>query len=150
MQFWFFYQWWQMIKRNAVLFTEKLRCRRKMMNEWLIMSGLKWSQAVVRKRNCVTSFMVEGLSYRKRSIDLLCKSMDWFLYARDLRHERFKLHAKLTELKAIKYIWYLQKAPSYIFLRGFEYTSGDYDGILNWKQLHLFANARPRLHACTH
>ena len=65
--------------------------------------------------------------------------MDWFLYARDLRHERFKLHAKLTELKAIKYIWYLQKAPSYIFLRGFEYTSGDCDGILNWKQLHLFA-----------
>ena len=28
-----------------------------------------------------------SLSYRNQSIDLLCKSMDWFLYVRDLRHE---------------------------------------------------------------
>ena len=28
------------------------------------------------------------LSYRNQSIDLLCKSMDWFLYDNDLRHER--------------------------------------------------------------
>ena len=28
------------------------------------------------------------LSYRNQSIDLLCKSMDWFLYDRTLRHER--------------------------------------------------------------
>ena len=27
------------------------------------------------------------LSYRNQSIDLLCKSMDWFLYDRDLRYE---------------------------------------------------------------
>ena len=30
------------------------------------------------------------LSYRKHSIDLLWKSMDWFLYHRDHRHERVK------------------------------------------------------------
>ena len=30
------------------------------------------------------------LSYRSQSTDLFCKSMDWFLYNRDLRHERFK------------------------------------------------------------
>ena len=30
------------------------------------------------------------LSYRNQSIDLLCKSMDWFLYDRDLCHERVK------------------------------------------------------------
>ena len=30
------------------------------------------------------------LSYRNQSIDLFWKSMDWFLYTRDLRHERFK------------------------------------------------------------
>ena len=30
------------------------------------------------------------LSYRKQSIDLLCKSMDWFLYDNGLRHERVK------------------------------------------------------------
>ena len=28
-----------------------------------------------------------SLSYRNQSIDLLCKSVDWFLYNRDLRHE---------------------------------------------------------------
>ena len=27
------------------------------------------------------------LLYRNQFIDLLCKSMDWFLYDRDLRHE---------------------------------------------------------------
>ena len=31
-----------------------------------------------------------SLSYRNQSTDLLCKSMDWFLYDNDLRHERVK------------------------------------------------------------
>ena len=31
-----------------------------------------------------------SLSYRNQSIDLLCKSIGWFLYDRDHRHERFK------------------------------------------------------------
>ena len=30
------------------------------------------------------------LWYRKQSIDLLCKSMDWFLYDHGLRHDRVK------------------------------------------------------------
>ena len=30
------------------------------------------------------------LLYRNQSIDLLCKSIDWFLYDRDRRHERVK------------------------------------------------------------
>ena len=30
------------------------------------------------------------LSYRSKSIDLLCKSMDWFLYDNGHRHERVK------------------------------------------------------------
>ena len=34
--------------------------------------------------------MRRPLSYRNQSIDLLCKSMDWFLYDNDLRHERVK------------------------------------------------------------
>ena len=33
------------------------------------------------------SFMTEALSYRNQSIDLFCKSMDWFLYDNGLRHE---------------------------------------------------------------
>ena len=36
------------------------------------------------------SFMTEPLSYRNQSIDLLCKSVDWFLYDNGLRHERVK------------------------------------------------------------
>ena len=31
------------------------------------------------------------LSYRNQSIDLLSKSMDWFLYDNDLRHESVKM-----------------------------------------------------------
>ena len=34
-----------------------------------------------------------SLSYRTQSIDLPCKSMDWFLYGRDFRHESVKSHA---------------------------------------------------------
>ena len=30
------------------------------------------------------------LSYKNQSIDLFCKSMDWFLYDNGLRHERVK------------------------------------------------------------
>ena len=33
-----------------------------------------------------------SLSYRNQFIDLLYKSMNWFLYDRDLRHERVNLH----------------------------------------------------------
>ena len=32
-----------------------------------------------------------SLSYRNQSIDLHCELMDWFLYDRDLRHEKVKL-----------------------------------------------------------
>ena len=38
----------------------------------------------------VNFFMTQSLSYRNQFIDLLFKSMDWFLYDRDLRHERVK------------------------------------------------------------
>ena len=34
------------------------------------------------------SFMTEALSYRNQSINLFRKSMDWFLYDRDLPYER--------------------------------------------------------------
>ena len=38
----------------------------------------------------INSFMTEVPRYRNQSIDLLSKSVDWFLYDRDLRHERVK------------------------------------------------------------
>ena len=37
------------------------------------------------------SFMTEVLSYRNQFIDWLCKSIDWFLYERDLRHGKINL-----------------------------------------------------------
>ena len=47
------------------------------------MKGLK-SKAL----NSFTTEVPTALSYRNQSIDLLWKSMVWFLYDRDLRHER--------------------------------------------------------------
>ena len=40
--------------------------------------------------NGLTLWWRRSLSYRNKSIDLLSKSMDWFLYDRDLHHERVK------------------------------------------------------------
>ena len=42
------------------------------------------------KHAIVNSFITGSLSYRNQSSDLLCKSMDWFLYEKDLRNERVK------------------------------------------------------------
>ena len=44
-----------------------------------------------------------SLSYKNRSIDLLCKPMDWFLYDRDRPHEIVKQFYFACEL-AIIYI----------------------------------------------
>ena len=43
------------------------------------------------------SFMTEPLSYRNQSIDLLCKSMDWFMYDNCSRHEKVKCYIKRFE-----------------------------------------------------
>ena len=41
--------------------------------------------------NTLTLSWRRSYSYRNQFIDLPCKSMDWFLYDRDLHHERVKL-----------------------------------------------------------
>ena len=38
----------------------------------------------------INSLWQKSLSYKNYTIGLLCKSMDWFLYDMDLRHERVK------------------------------------------------------------
>ena len=50
-----------------------------------------------------------SLSYRNQSIDLLCKSMDWFLYDRNLRLER------VSEFKWIRQL---------LFPWNYHYTTG--------------------------
>ena len=42
------------------------------------------------------------LSYRNQSIDLLFKSIDWFLYDRGLRHERGDSLRDLIILKTLQ------------------------------------------------
>ena len=39
----------------------------------------------------LTLWIRRSLSYRTQSIDLQSKSMDWFLYERNLRHDRVKV-----------------------------------------------------------
>ena len=71
---------------------------------------------------CYSSFnssLTEVLSYRTQSTDLLCKSMDWFLYDRDLRHERVNKICNLTigsrkHCKSSKRL--LRKQPPEVFL----------------------------------
>ena len=41
-----------------------------------------------RTKTWLNSFKMETPSYRNQSIDLLCKSMNWFLYDRGLHLER--------------------------------------------------------------
>ena len=47
----------------------------------------------------LNSFMTEVSSYRNQPIILLCKSMDWPLYNRSFRHERFKWKDNFTRLE---------------------------------------------------
>ena len=44
------------------------------------------------------------LSYRNQSIDLLCKSMGWFLYYMDLRYERVKMFFTYHTPKVYSYM----------------------------------------------
>ena len=45
------------------------------------------------------------LSYRNQFIDLVCESMDWFLYDRDLRHERVKILPKFSVTSTLMGGW---------------------------------------------
>ena len=45
------------------------------------------------------------LSYRNQSIDLLHKSMDWFLYDNGLRHERVNLFLVFLVFVKFEEIW---------------------------------------------
>ena len=60
---------------------------------WL--SAINWHTTVIFNQSClfpcknlISSFMGLPLSCRNQSIDLQSKIMDWFLYDRDLHHER--------------------------------------------------------------
>ena len=52
---------------------------------------------------CLTLSWRRPLTYRNKSIDLQSKSMDWFLYDNDLRHERVECNL----------VWYLDSTVIY-------------------------------------
>ena len=64
------------------------------------------------------------LSYRDQSIDLLCKSMEWFLYDNGLRQERVKViwslaMEKLTRFLLIVKMFQIRCARTCMFLSNF-------------------------------
>ena len=70
------------------------------MGQWLEMG---WFYADVSKYWSEVGFTLSwrrSISYRNQYIDLLHKSMDWFLYDKGFRHERIK-----KAFKKIGFIW---------------------------------------------
>ena len=59
-----------------------------------------------------------SLSYRNQSIHLLCKSMDWFLYDRDLCHEIVKAW-RLKEWSPYFNIWWAIRTKFQFYQFGF-------------------------------
>ena len=71
-------------------------------NKYQLWHGLNWRHLVWcpgHHMNILTLPWRRQLSYRNQSIDLLCKSMDRFLYHSDLRHERVKTKLLTAEIR---------------------------------------------------
>ena len=67
--------------------------RKKLYLRWLQREDWNekgWGLLLLRKPREITLSWRRSLSYRNQCIGLLCKSLDWFLYDKDLRHERVK------------------------------------------------------------
>ena len=60
---------------------------------WFVLLAHQYYRAILLIMVCQVALTLSWrrpLSYRNQSINLLCKSMDWFLYDNVLRHERVK------------------------------------------------------------
>ena len=81
---------------------------------------LKLSNHLKDNANPLALSWRSSLLYRNQSIDLLCKSMDWFLYDRDLGDERVKdqclIHNWPIDLlvKSIVYIGYFYRIETLV------------------------------------
>ena len=72
---------------------------------------------------CLTLSWKKSLSYRNQYTDLLCKSMHWFLYDRDLRYERVKSKVSLSSENLGGHSLYPRSTPmsySVVFIVNFE------------------------------
>ena len=88
-------------------------------------------RALITRLTCshtqlINFFMMGSLSYRNQSIDLQSKSMGWFLYDKDLHHERVKyflihlFHCFIYSTVDLVILSFLQGK---ICLRGFVFLS---------------------------
>ena len=64
----------------------------------------------------INSFMTEVLSYRNLSIDLLCKSMDWFPYDRDLHRERVNVYFQIFNESEVEYFHWFSIFEKFSFM----------------------------------
>ena len=64
--------------------------KRKLIKENMHMKVKIWFENINQTKSLTLSWQ-RSLSYRNQSIKLLCKSMDRFLYDRDLRHKRVNI-----------------------------------------------------------
>ena len=85
-----------------------------------------WEQNEIKHRKpcylCLRSLTLSwrrSLSYRNQSTDLYRKSMDWFLYGRDLRHERVNLYIlqSPTQFSILMINLFLANAPILYLLK---------------------------------
>ena len=77
---------------------------------------IKWEPRYIYTFVLIYSFVLtplwrRPLLYRNQSIDLLCKSMDWFLHNRDLRHE--SVNRKLQWFNLLAYTESCINIPTY-------------------------------------
>ena len=65
----------------------------------LVTRPFTWEFTESKSEVNLNSLMTEAVIIRNQSIDLLWKSMDWFLYDNGLRHERVKLYKTSTKIE---------------------------------------------------
>ena len=65
---------------------------------------LWWKENLVKHQRVSKYYENDTWSYRNQSIDLLCKSVNWFLYERDLPRERGKTFFACHTRKVFPYM----------------------------------------------
>ena len=87
-------------------------------------------KASVIKKVYLTLSLRWSLSYRNYSIDSLFKLMDWFLYDRDLRHDRIKAYPFQANIPLLSH----QRFP--------DVSRANRKGTLAWNELNKNHNLR--------
>ena len=77
-------------KRNNVKFTQNIPLLNFFFLDWNLPVSCLLSRLLIIEKSILSLTLSwrGSWSYRSHSINLHCKSMDWFLYDRDLRYER--------------------------------------------------------------